>query len=103
MRSALKTFDVFRVQKSILEKYTERRGHMCMFFPKYHCELSLIGVWCHAKVHTRFFAYGKINTLRKIVLEGLESCSKELINKFFRKCRDYEHAYRNGSDGSELG
>ena len=28
---------------------------------------------------------GKINTLRKIVPEGLESCSKELIYKFFRK------------------
>ena len=103
MRSTLKTFDDFRVQKSILEEYIEQRGHLCLFFPKYHCELSPIErVWCHAKKHTRAYANGKINTLRKIVPEGLESCSKELIYKFFRKCRDYEQAYRNGSDGSEV-
>ena len=44
----------------------------------------------------------RFNTLWKIVPGGLESCSKELIYKFFRKCRDYEQAYRNGSDGSEV-
>ena len=78
MRSTLKTFDDFQVPKSILEEYIERHGHLCMFFPKYHCELNPIErVWCHAKKHTRAYANGKINTLRKIVPEGLESCSKE--------------------------
>ena len=61
MRSTLKTFDDFQVQKSILEEYIERCGHLCMFFPKYHCELSPIErVWCHAKKHTRAYANGKI-------------------------------------------
>ena len=70
-----------------------------MFYPKFHCELSPIEhVWCQAKKHTRAYADGSITRLRKIVPEGLDSVTV----KFFKTCRDYEQAYREGGKGREV-
>ena len=96
MRDLLKTFPDFKQQKNILEEYIEQRGHICMFYPKFHCELSPIErVWCQSKKHT-------ITRLIKIVPEGLDSVTVEQIEKFFRTCRDYEKAYREGGTGREV-
>ena len=45
----------FCLQCSQLEEYITAQGHICDFYPKYHCELNFIGVWqnsctrfCHA-------------------------------------------------------
>jgi len=36
----------FANKKSMLQHYIEGRGHICMFLPKFHCELNLIKmVW----------------------------------------------------------
>ena len=70
---------------------------------KYHCELSPIErVWCHSKKHTRAYANGTITRLRKIVPEGLETCTSDMISKYFRTCRDYEQAYREGCLGKDV-
>ena len=66
-----------------------------MFFPKFHCELSAI-VWCHSKKHTRAYANGSIVRLRKLVPEGLDSVTTDMIKKFFRTCREYGKAYLTG-------
>ena len=42
MRNKLKTFTDFQRQKTILEQYIESRGHICLYYPKFHCELSPI-------------------------------------------------------------
>ena len=103
MRLVLKSHTDFSSQKTILEDYIERRGHVCIFFPKFHCELSPIKrVWCQSKKHTRAYADGTITRLRKIVPEGFDSVTKEQIYKFFRTCRDYEKAYREGASGREV-
>ena len=104
MRDLLKTFPDLNGQKTILEDYTEQRGHMCIFYPKFHCELSPIErVWCQSKKHTLAYADGTITRLRKIIVpEGLDSVSVEQIKKFFRTCRDYERAYREGGNGREV-
>ena len=53
MRDALKHFPDFKEQKTILEEYIEQRGHLCIYYPKFHCELSPIErVWCQSKKHT---------------------------------------------------
>ena len=97
MRAKLKTYSDFKNQKTILEEFIERRGHLCIFYPKFHCELSPIErVWCHSKKHTRAYANGSIIRLRQLVPEGLNSVTTERIKKFFRTCRDYERAYREG-------
>ena len=49
----LSSFEDFTTQKTILQDYVEKRGHICIFSPKYHCELNPIErVWCFAKRHT---------------------------------------------------
>ena len=61
MKEKLQTFEDFATQKSLLEELVESRGHLCMFIPKFHCELNPIeGVWCHAKKQTRAHCNGSI-------------------------------------------
>ena len=103
MREMLKTHEDFMQQKCILEEYIQGRGHICMFYPKFHCELSPIErVWCQSKKHTRAYANGTITRLRTIVPEGLDRVTLEQIQKYFRTCRDYERAYRQGGTGKEV-
>lgn len=59
-------------------------------------------MWCYAKKHTQAYASGSIVRLRKLVPEGLDSVSTEMMKKFFRLCRDYEQAYREGLTGKEV-
>ena len=40
MREKLNTYEDFKIQKTILEEYVEQRGHLCLYYPTYHCELS---------------------------------------------------------------
>ena len=75
----------------------------CIFYPKFYCELSPIErVWCQAKKHTRAYADGTITRLRKVVPEGLDSVTIDQMKKFFKTCRDYERAYREGGSGREV-
>ncbi|KAF8496041.1 hypothetical protein JB92DRAFT_3126295 [Gautieria morchelliformis] len=42
----------FANKKSMLQHYIEGRGHICMFLPKFHCELNPIKmVWGFMKYH----------------------------------------------------
>ena len=103
MRDMLKSFPDFKSQKTILEDYIEGRGHICMYFPKFHCELNPIErVWCQSKKYTRAYADGTIRKLRKIVPEGLDSVTLEQIRKYFATCREYERAYMEGRTGREV-
>ncbi len=50
--------------------------------PKNFTELNPIErVWCHSKKHTRAYANGSIVRLRKLVPEGLDSCTTDMIKK----------------------
>ena len=97
MREELKKFPDFTSDVPIVQEMIEERGHMCMFIPKYHCELNPIErCWCHAKKLTRKRCNGSIVKLRKLVPEALASVTKELIALFFLTCKDYEKAYHEG-------
>jgi hypothetical protein len=39
--------DDFRHQESLLEQKIKARGHLCIFLPKFHCELNPIEMVCH--------------------------------------------------------
>ena len=97
MKEIMEEFEDFKNKTTLVEEKVQARGHLCMFFPKFHCELNASErCWCHSKKHTRAYANGSITRLRKIVPEGLDSCNPDLIKKFFRTCRDYCKAYRGG-------
>ena len=72
-------------------------GHICLYLPKFHCELNPIEqCWCHGKKHTRSHCNGSIVRLRKIVPESLDGITLDTIARFFSKSGDYETAFREG-------
>ena len=60
MHRVLSLQDNFANEKPMLQHYVEGRGHICMFLPKFHCELNPIEMlWGYAKYcksFTFFFA-----------------------------------------------
>ena len=84
MWETLSKYPDFANSKTIVQEKIEARGHMCMFFPKFYCELNASERnWCHAKKYSRKYSNGSITTLRKIVPEALETCTPELNQKLF--------------------
>ena len=82
----LKTFDDCLVQKWILEEYIECHGHLRMFFPKYHCELSPIErVWCHAKKIQELMQMERLIHYGRLSLKDWKAVPKNLFTIFFRK------------------
>ena len=65
----------FLNQKSQLQELVEKRGHLCDFYPKYHCELNFIEqYWGAAKL--RFRDMGRATTIdemEKNVAESLDN------------------------------
>ena len=54
MRMMLCGLPDFKAQKSRIHELIEARGHICLFLPKFHCELNWIELyWCLCKWHTR--------------------------------------------------
>ena len=102
MREILSNHEDFKTQKTIIEEQIQSRGHICVFFPKFHCKLNPIEHnWCHAKKEARKYVNGSIVRLREVVPKSLDCVTNDL-NKFFRTCRDYEKAYRAGHTCSDV-
>ena len=69
------------------------------FLPKFHPALNPIErVWAKAKQHARNCNY-TFEGLKRTISPALESVSLDTIRKYFRKSRDYMHAYREGFTG----
>ena len=90
----------FKAQKSQLQEEIEKRGHICIFYPKYHCELNFIEMyWGAAKKYTRDNCDYTWSGLQKIVPEALDSVPLITIRKFARKSWRYMDIYRKGISG----
>ena len=64
LREELAKIEDFKNPKTLVEEKVKSRGHLCMFFPKFHCELNAIEqCWCHAKKFSRAYANGTITRL----------------------------------------
>ena len=97
MRVVLSNHDDFVNEKTIVEHYIKRRGHVAIFVPKFHCELNPIErVWGQSKRYCRAYTNFTLPKLREILHPALDSVSVDLIRKYFRKIRDYERAYNEG-------
>lgn len=65
MREILSKHKDFMEQKTILQETVEKRGNICLFFPKFHYELNPIECnWCHSKKEPRKYANGSIDYKR---------------------------------------
>ncbi|PCH39108.1 hypothetical protein WOLCODRAFT_84904, partial [Wolfiporia cocos MD-104 SS10] len=86
-------------QKSQLEEYITSRGHLCDYYPKYHCELNFIEqYWGHAKMHYHTSPQtSDINEMEQIVLRCLDNVSLLYANRSAR----FISAYAQGLSGAE--
>lgn len=87
----------FLQQKGLLQEAIEKRGHMVLFYPKFHCELNFIEYyWGAAKQYARKNCGYSIVALRVIVPQALESVSPALIWKYWHKTQRIMAGYREG-------
>jgi hypothetical protein len=64
----------FAAQKPELQEFIESRGHLCDFYPKYHCELNFIEqYWGAAKSQYRAAS-------RKSTIRDMETVVKECLD-----------------------
>ena len=90
--AVLESHNDFKNDPYILEKYINSKGHIMKFLPKFHVEFSAIEpVWGYAKAKCS----GKVHNYWP--QEEHQACvSLQLMRKYFRKCREYMRAYREG-------
>ena len=85
-RRILESQPDFREQKGMVEEEITQRGHLVMFYPKFHCELNWIEYfWGDGKRRTRQLCDYTFNRLRKTVPEVLESTEEVRILRWLRK------------------
>ena len=102
MRLILRGHDDFKYEKTALEYLMANHGQRCYYIPKFHCELNPIErVWGAAKQYTRRHCDYSFPGLEGTVPIGLASVELNTIRKYFRKCREYMQAYRDGKTGGD--
>ena len=104
MRAELASHINFREEKTKIEHFLNKMGHICIFLPKFHCELNPIErCWAQAKRYTRAHTNYTIQKLRTDVPVALDSVTVENITNYFRKVTHYMFAYLQGiAGGSDL-
>lgn len=82
-RHLLYTQPDFTSQKPLLQEHIEARGHLCDYYPKYHCELNFIEqYWGAAKLQYR--VAGRAKTLQEMqttMLRCLDDIPLEQIQR----------------------
>src|SRR5580692_748681 len=71
----------FVSQKPLLQEHIESRGHLCDYYPKYHCELNFIEqYWGAAKLRFRIAGRAKtIEEMQRKTLRCLDDTPLEQI------------------------
>ena len=74
----------FSCQKSNLQEFIESHGHLCDFYPKYHCELNYIEqYWGAAKSQYRSAARSStIKDMETLVKESLDGVPLLQIRRY---------------------
>ena len=100
MQGRLNEFDDFKNEKNKVERILNRFGHRVIYLPKFHPELNPIErVWGKAKRYTRDHCDYSYEGLKRNIYPALESVTLDDIRKYFRKSRDYLHAFNEGYSG----
>jgi transposase len=87
----------FLAEKSLLEIEITNRGHECIFYPKFHCELNYIEYfWGAVKRYTRENCNYSFAELETTVLAALDSVSLRTIQRFANRSRRWIDSYING-------
>jgi len=118
MAHLLSQQDDFQHQMSLLEQTITARGHLCVFLPKFHCELNPIEMvhifsyhaqriliskitqywgWCKGRYREVYKV--KFKDAKKTALEYLNTCPVKVIQRFFNRSWRFMDAYWHGLTG----
>lgn len=87
----------FQAQKGLIQEAIEARGHLVMFYPKFHCELNFIEYfWASCKRFTRDNCNYRLEGLRRTIPDAMASVSSSTIAKYFAKVKRILLAYQEG-------
>ena len=79
MRRIISLQPDFKEQKSQLEELIVSRGHVCLFFPKFHCELNFIELfWAQVKYLIREKCEYNLASLLTAIPEAMDALSRDL-------------------------
>ncbi|KAF8228642.1 hypothetical protein L208DRAFT_1290586 [Tricholoma matsutake] len=87
----------FQEQKSLVQEVIEAAGHLCIFLPKFHCELNFIEFfWGAVKRYLRENCDYSFTTLQENMPNALASVSVETIRKWEHRMKRWMEAYGDG-------
>jgi hypothetical protein len=87
----------FALQKSLVQEVIEAAGHLCIFLPKFHCELNFIEFyWGAVKKYLRENCDYSFNTLKQNMPLALASVSVSTIRKWEHRMIRWMEAYEGG-------
>jgi hypothetical protein len=90
----------FSNEKSALRDLVENRGHMCLFLPKFHCELNPIELaWGASKASCRQDCDYSFPKLKERVPVALDAIEITTIRRWFRLTERFADAYKKGLTG----
>ena len=73
----------FAEQNSLVQETIEAAGHLCLFFPKFHCELNFIEFfWAQVKKYLRDNCNYTFDTLKENMPKALESVPLATIRRW---------------------
>ena len=89
----------FQAQRSLVQETIENAGHLCIFLPKFHCELNFIEFfWGKAKKYIRDNCDGTFETLKTNLPQAFESVQLSTIRLWEHRTHRWMDAYRAGLD-----
>ena len=75
----------------------EARGHLAIFYPKFHCKLDFIErFWCSCKRHAREQCTSSLPGLHGVVPTSLRSVPVQTIRRYYMHCKRTIDAYLCG-------
>lgn len=92
----------FQAQRSLVQETIEAAGHLCIFLPKFHCELNFIEFfWGAVKKYLREHCDYSYSGLQENIPKALESVNLSTIRKWEHRMIRWMDAYRGGKTGKE--
>jgi hypothetical protein len=89
----------FREQRSTVQEVIEEAGHICLFLPKYHCELNFIEYfWGAVKHYLRENCDYSFTTLKANLPKAMASIGLDTIQKWENQTWRWIEAYCDGLD-----
>ncbi|EFP85140.2 uncharacterized protein PGTG_11309 [Puccinia graminis f. sp. tritici CRL 75-36-700-3] len=94
----------FRCERPLLQTIIEDAGHICLFLPKFHCELNPIELfWSFIKIAYRkeSHKYKSFADCKEFFNQVRQSCPLTTIRKYFRRIDRQISVYEQGYNGPQ--